>query len=172
MKKDARYVDYITLDFKCSFPLNLILNKRAISKYQCLFRYMFWFKFIERQLNFCWVKLQNTSESNISCFKKAYTTNNKIIHFIKSFIYYLSEEVIEQNWIKLCADLKKPKNFEEIIQFHDKFLNLCLKESLLTNQNLLQTLALDLSFTIHRYFKIKEYLTEIEEELNAFKVRL
>jgi Gamma tubulin complex component C-terminal len=46
MKKDARYVDYITLDFKCIFPLNLILNKRGISKYQCLFRYMFWFKFL------------------------------------------------------------------------------------------------------------------------------
>lgn len=49
-------------------------------------------------------------------------------------------------------------------------MNSCLKESLLTSQNLVQILALDLSFTIHRYFKIKEYLTEIEEELNSFKV--
>jgi hypothetical protein len=39
-------VDYVTLDFKCSFPLSLILNKRAIAKYQCLFRHLFWFKFL------------------------------------------------------------------------------------------------------------------------------
>lgn len=170
IKKDARYVDYVTLDFKCSFPLSLVLNKRAIAKYQCLFRHMFWFKFIERQLNLCWVKLQNTNESNVECFRVAYITNNRVIHFVKSLIYYLSEEVIEMNWIKLTQELGKANNFEQIIQAHERFLNNCLKESLLTNQVLLQILASEIGNTIQSYFRIKEYLSDFEAELNAFKV--
>jgi chemotaxis regulatin CheY-phosphate phosphatase CheZ len=48
----------------------------------------------------------------------AYITNNRIMHFIKSLIYYLSEEVIEMNWIKLTRDLSKVNNFEDIIASH------------------------------------------------------
>jgi hypothetical protein len=54
----------------------------------------------------------------MDCFKQAYTTNNRIIHFVKSLIYYLTEEVIEMNWIRLTQDLGKAANLEEIIQFH------------------------------------------------------
>jgi hypothetical protein len=60
IKKDSRYIDFISLDFKCGFPLNLILNKKSISKYQVMFRLMIWCKFLERQLGSCWVKLQST----------------------------------------------------------------------------------------------------------------
>jgi len=46
IKKYSKYVDHITLDYKCKFPLNLIFNKKNMSKYQVLFRYMFECKFI------------------------------------------------------------------------------------------------------------------------------
>jgi hypothetical protein len=46
LKKDPKYVDFLTLDFKCEFPLNLILNKKSLSKYQALFRLMIWCKFL------------------------------------------------------------------------------------------------------------------------------
>lgn len=63
--------------------------------------------------------------------------------------------------LKLLADFKKAKNFEDIIQSHEKFLNTCLKESLLTNQTLLQMLTSEIGNSIMSYFKIKEYLEEI-----------
>lgn len=92
------------------------------------------------------------------------------MHFIKSFIYYLSEEVIEMNWIRLTQELAKANNLEEIISYHERFLNACLKESLLTNQSLLQILASDIGNTAQNYFRIKEYLAQIEVELDAVKV--
>jgi chemotaxis regulatin CheY-phosphate phosphatase CheZ len=92
------------------------------------------------------------------------------MHFVKSLIYYLSEEVIEMNWIRFTQDLAKAANLEEIIQHHERFLNSCLKESLLTNQQLLQILASDIGNTAQNYFRIKEYLSQIESELDAVKV--
>lgn len=45
-------------------------------------------------------------------FKTAYSINHRILTFVKSLIYYLSEEVVEQNWFKLSSELKKAQNFE------------------------------------------------------------
>jgi len=78
--------------------------------------------------------------------------------FIKRLSYYLSEEVVEQNWLKLNTDLQYAKNFEEIIQCHDRFLNNCLKESLLTNAKLLPLLTADIGSTIYNYIQLKTYL--------------
>lgn len=94
----------MTLDFKCEFPLNLILNKKTISKYQVLFRLMLWCTFLERQLGSCWLKLQGMKEVGaMECFKTAYSLNHRILTFLKRFIYYLSEEVIERNWFELAS---------------------------------------------------------------------
>ncbi len=103
-------------------------------------------------------------------FKTAYSINHRILTFVKSLIYYLSEEVVEQNWFKLSSELKKAQNFEQIIQCHDRFLNNCLKESLLTNGRLLPLLTADIGSTIYNYVSLKGYLSKIEEELNIIKV--
>jgi sensor histidine kinase YesM len=101
---------------------------------------------------------------------KAYILNHKMLNFIKSIVYYLTEEVVEQNWFKLSADLKKVKNFEEIIECHDSFLNNCLKESLLTNSKLLPLLNAEIGNTINNYFFLKAYLANIEEAITPIKV--
>lgn len=95
-----------------------------------------------------------------------------MLNFIKSIAYYLAEEVVEQNWFKLSADLKKVKNFEEIIDCHDSFLNNCLKESLLTNSKLLPILNAEIGNTINNYFFLKNYVAKIEEEITSIKVIL
>lgn len=95
MKKDPKYVDFLTLDFKCEFPLNLILNKKSLSKYQALFRLMIWCKFLERQIGSCWMKLQELKEMRaMDMLKPVYKINHRIHTFLKSIVYYFSEEVI------------------------------------------------------------------------------
>lgn len=98
IKKESKIVDYLNLNFNCSFPLSLILNKKTLAKYQVLFRYLFWCKFIERQLNSIWLDLQATKVVGMLLFKKANLLTQKMLNFIKSIIYYLSYEVIEKNW--------------------------------------------------------------------------
>ena len=63
---------------------------------------MFWCKFLERQLSECWIMLQSMKEmGNMECFKSAYRLNHRILTFIKRLSYYFSQEVVEQNWLKL-----------------------------------------------------------------------
>ena len=81
--------------------MNLIINTKNINKYQVLFRYLFWCKFIERQLNVVWAELQAVKNVNIGCFKKANLLTQKMLNFIKGIIYHLSYEVIEKNWRNL-----------------------------------------------------------------------
>lgn len=108
-----------------------------MGKYQTLFRYLFWCKFIERQLNGVWLDLQTTKVANINYFKKANLLTQKMLNFIKGMIYYLSYEVIEKNWRIFEVNLMKIKNFEDIINYHSQFLTKCLNESLLINSKLL-----------------------------------
>lgn len=105
----------------------------------------------------------------MECFKNAYKLNHRILTFIKRISYYFTEEVIEQNWHELKKDLEKVKNFEEIIQCHDRFLNNCLKESLLTNGRLLPLLTSDIGSTIYNYIQLKTYLAKIQNEYNTIR---
>ena len=54
-----------------------------------------------------------------------------MINFIKNLIYYLFNEVIEPNYLKLIKNLQEAKSMEEVINFHDKFLDTCLNEGLI-----------------------------------------
>ena len=111
LKKESKYVDYFNLDYNCALPLNLIINKKTLNKYQVIFRFMFWCKFIERQLNNIWLCLQATKLVNLLSFRKANLLTKKMLNYIKNLIYYLSYEVIEHNWFILEENLTKVKNF-------------------------------------------------------------
>lgn len=156
-------MDYFNLDFKCQFPLNLIINAKNLSKYQVLFRYLFWCKFLERQLNSVWLELQALKIANILCFKRANLLTQKMLNFIKGLIYYLSYEVIEKNWRDFEVSLTKVKNFEDIINYHNQFLAKCLHESLLTNSKLLTIITNDVGNSCVGFIAIKRYLSTFDQ---------
>ena len=135
------------MDYKCTFPLTLIFNKKTMSKYQVLFRFLFWCKSLERQLNCSWLVLQSTKKTPIDILTPAYLLNQRMINFIKNFIYYVCYEVIEENWLMFTQNLKRVKTFEEIIKCQTNFLNKCLVESLLSNNKLLTIVTAEVGRT-------------------------
>jgi len=55
-----------------------------------------------------------------------------MIHYSKNVIYNVSYEVIEMKWAKLQNNLKNNvKVFDDIIDFHEDFIQSCTKESLI-----------------------------------------
>lgn len=60
-------------------------------------------------------------------------------------------------------NFKKVKRFEDIIQYHEEFLDTCLKESLLMNDSLLKIVVVELGNSCQGFFAIKTYI----ESLNA-----
>lgn len=60
--QNYKCVDSFTLDYKVQWPLTLIISRRAITKYQLIFRHLFFCKYVERHLGNTWLLHQSTKE--------------------------------------------------------------------------------------------------------------
>ena len=47
-----------TLDYIVTWPLSIVLSRRALTKYQLQFRHLFFCKYVERELSTSWTTLQ------------------------------------------------------------------------------------------------------------------
>lgn len=139
---NVKGIEAFTLDYKVKWPLNLILSRKTLIKYQILFRHLFYCKYVERQLCCTWLLHQSTKELNVQkMFVSSYGLTQRMLNFSKNLVYNLCYEVLERKWIKLEQDLKNVQKFEEISNLHNNFLDDCLKESLIMDNNLLKILS-------------------------------
>lgn len=135
-------IEAFTLDYKVKWPLSLIISRKCLTKYQILFRHLFYCKYVEKQLCNTWLLHQSTKELNVQkMFKSSYNLTQRMLNFTKNLVYNMSYEVLERKWLKFEHDLKNVQNFDELISIHNNFLDDCLKESLIMDQNLLKILS-------------------------------
>ncbi|KAJ3685052.1 hypothetical protein LUZ61_014216 [Rhynchospora tenuis] len=128
------------LRYKVQWPLSLVISRKALTKYQMIFRLLFHCKHVSCQLftawqlhqGFCACKILGTpiSRSSILC--------RSMLKFINSLLHYLTFEVLEPNWQMMHDGLLTGKSIDEVIEFHDLFLHKCLKECLLLMPPLLK----------------------------------
>ena len=75
---------------------------------------------------------QDFKELNIqSKLKDSFFLRDCMINFIKNLIYYLFNEIIEPNYLLLMKNLENAKSMEDVINYHDKFVDTCLNEGLI-----------------------------------------
>ncbi|KAJ3679243.1 hypothetical protein LUZ60_017254 [Juncus effusus] len=133
-------LETFSLSYKVQWPLSLVISRKALTKYQLIFRLLFHCKHVNRQLCAAWqlhqgfrvYKILGTamSRSSILC--------RSMLKFINSLLHYLTFEVLEPNWHMMHDRLQTARSIDEVIQFHDLFLNKCLKECLLLLPQLLK----------------------------------
>jgi gamma-tubulin complex component 2 len=110
-------------------------------KYKILFRQLLFLKYEEKKLSESWILQQNFKEFKFQNFlKPSYLLRDKMINFVKNIIYYFFNEVIEPNYINFINSLVSSKSIDDIINSHDTFLNICLKECLIDNTDLLDSI--------------------------------
>ncbi|KAL6650995.1 hypothetical protein ACP70R_009920 [Stipagrostis hirtigluma subsp. patula] len=127
------------LSYKVQWPLSLVISRKALTKYQLIFRLLFHCKHVSRQLCTAWqiqqvfrsVKILGTPilRSSILC--------GNMLKFVNSLLHYLTFEVLEPNWHLMYDRLQTARSIDEVIQIHDLFLQKCLKECLLLSPELL-----------------------------------
>ncbi|KAJ4747995.1 Gamma-tubulin complex component [Rhynchospora pubera] len=133
-------LETFSLSYKVQWPLSLVISRKALTKYQMIFRLLFHCKHVSRQLCTAWqlhqgfraCKILGTpiSRSSILC--------RSMLKFINSLLHYLTFEVLEPNWHMMHDRLLTAKSIDEVIEFHDLFLHKCLKECLLLMPQLLK----------------------------------
>ena len=79
-----------TLDYKVRWPLTLIISKKAINKYQLIFRHLLQCKYAEKSLEGVWLSHQNTKECDVqSHLQQTYGLRHRMLQFCKNYMYYM-----------------------------------------------------------------------------------
>ncbi|XP_073027591.1 gamma-tubulin complex component 2-like isoform X2 [Primulina eburnea] len=135
-------LETFALSFKVCWPLSLVISRKDLTKYQLIFRFLFHCKHVNRQLCGSWQLhqgLRRLDMQGIAISVSSLLCRN-MLKFINSLLHYLTSEVLEPNWHVMHNKLQTAKSIDEVIEYHDFFLDKCLRECLLLSPILLQKL--------------------------------
>ncbi|KAB2096467.1 hypothetical protein ES319_A01G110200v1 [Gossypium barbadense] len=133
-------LETFSLSYKIQWPLSIVISRKALTKYQLIFRFLFHCKHVERQLCGAWQMHQGVRALNShgTAISRSSLLCRSMLRFINSLLHYLTFEVLEPNWHVMHGRLQTAKSIDEVIQHHDFFLDKCLKECLLLLPELIQ----------------------------------
>ncbi|CAN0140361.1 unnamed protein product, partial [Ectocarpus sp. 4 AP-2014] len=83
------------MSFKVGWPVSLVLSKKSLTKYQLLFRHLFFAKHVQRLLSKdSWREHQDTKELELKGLMMAsYQLRHRMLHFMQNLVYYMMVEV-------------------------------------------------------------------------------
>ncbi|XP_052872550.1 gamma-tubulin complex component 2 homolog [Anopheles cruzii] len=134
-------IECFAFSYKAKWPVSIVLNLWTISKYQMIFRQLFYLKYVERMLCRVWIdnnKTRQFAPNTAKLYRSAFTLRQKMLIAIQSFESYMMIEVIEPNWHIFYQNMKQVKNIDDVLIYHQDFLDQCLKNCTLTTPELLK----------------------------------
>ncbi|KRF82554.1 gamma-tubulin complex component 2 homolog isoform X3 [Drosophila virilis] len=132
---DLSGLECFAFTYEVKWPVSLVLNHIAITKYQMLFRQLFYCKHVERQL--CKIWKENSIAKKFSphaaeLYRSAFTLRQRMMNAVQNLEYYMMIEIIEPNWHIFIEKMKNVENVDMVLSLHQDFLDLCLKNCMLT----------------------------------------
>jgi len=78
---------------------------------------------------------QNTKELGLdTSFSPSYSLRQRMLHFCRDYIYYATVEVLEPQSHSFLVSLEQAETVDDVLRSHEKFLDTCLRELLLTER--------------------------------------
>lgn len=134
-------LEAFTFDYVVKWPVSLVISRKALTRYQMLFRHLFYCKHVERQLCNVWLSNKTAKMFTLHSTKwyaSAFALRQRMLNFVQNFEYYMMFEVIEPNWQLFESNLEAVSNIDDVLAHHSDFLNSCLKECMLMSPKLLK----------------------------------
>lgn len=136
-------VECFTFEYKTSWPISIILSEMTLSKYQIIFRQLFYCKYVENFLCRVWIGNNNAKKFDHGTseqYRAAFTLRQRMMDTIQNLEYYMMIEVIEPVWLVFMQQITKAKNIDEVLFFHEDFLDHCLKNCMLCFSDILNVM--------------------------------
>ncbi|XDV44944.1 hypothetical protein PO909_013148 [Leuciscus waleckii] len=140
-KQEKAIINAFSFDYIVKWPLSLIINRKALTRYQMLFRHMFYCKHVERLLCNVWISNKTAKQYSLHSakwFAAAFALRQRMLNFVQNIQYYMMFEVMEPTWHIMENNLKSASNIDDVLCHHTSFLDNCLKDCMLTNPELLR----------------------------------
>uniref|UniRef100_A0A8C7SE39 Gamma-tubulin complex component n=1 Tax=Oncorhynchus mykiss TaxID=8022 RepID=A0A8C7SE39_ONCMY len=134
-------LEAFSFDYIVKWPLSLIINRKALTRYQMLFRHIFYCKHVERLLCNVWISNKTAKQHALhraKWFATAFALRQRMLNFVQNIQYYMMFEVMEPTWHIMEKNLKSASNIDDVLCHHISFLDNCLKDCMLTNPELLK----------------------------------
>uniref|UniRef100_A0A8B9ST65 Gamma-tubulin complex component n=1 Tax=Anas platyrhynchos TaxID=8839 RepID=A0A8B9ST65_ANAPL len=112
-------LEAFSFDYIVKWPLSLIINRKALTRYQMLFRHMFYCKHVERQLCNVWISNKTAKQFSLHSAKWYGASTAR-------------QSLLPCQWHFLAS------NIDDVLSHHTSFLDNCLKDCMLTNPELLK----------------------------------
>ena len=137
----------MTFDYTVNFPLSLVISRKTILRYQLIFRFLLHLKYTESALVGMWTEHTQPcwrQRSNHRSFdqwrNRVCVLRARMLEFVRQVTGYVSEEVLELKSLELEEKIKKVQTVDQLLKYHVDFLDICLKECMLTNARLIERL--------------------------------
>lgn len=141
--KELLGIDAVTFDYQVKFPLSLVISRKAITRYQLLFRFLVHLHHLEAGLSGMWLEHKTplwgpTGNGDMDAWaRRIFALRARMLAFVRHMLAYATGEVLESNWRALEAQLAKVQTVDQLMRDHVDFLDTCLKQCMLTNSKLL-----------------------------------
>uniref|UniRef100_A0A8C2HDF8 Gamma-tubulin complex component n=1 Tax=Cyprinus carpio TaxID=7962 RepID=A0A8C2HDF8_CYPCA len=102
-------LEAFSFDYIVKWPLSLIINRKALTRYQMLFRHMFYCKHVERLLCNVWISNKASKQYSLHSakwFAAAFALRQRMLNFVQNIQYYMMFEVNEPTWHIMENNLK------------------------------------------------------------------
>jgi gamma-tubulin complex component 2 len=153
--KRMKGIEAFVIDFpKIPFPISLVLSEQTMENYKLLFRHLFFAKHVERRLIGVWRDHQALKglHSLRGLLGPTFLLRQRMLHFLQNLIYYMTFEVIENNWTEMLSSIDstgdnpkspshKEQTVDDILDIHNEFLRRTLEACLLTNRDVVRSLT-------------------------------
>ncbi|KAF0299593.1 Gamma-tubulin complex component 2 [Amphibalanus amphitrite] len=127
-----------------TWPVSLVLNRKALACYQMMFRHLFYCKHVERQLCQLWVSnkvVKQFADGGDRGYAPAFALRQRMLTSVQNLLYYMTSEVVEPSWQNFITKMQQVTNVDEVLQLHNDLLNGCMRDCMLTRPELLRTVS-------------------------------
>lgn len=141
-------IDAIAFDYSVKFPLSLVISRKAVTRYQLIFRFLVHLHHLESGLSAMWLEHKvaawrdSTGNADMDHWKqRVFALRSRMLAFVRQMLAYTTGEVLDPNWRSLESKLANVGTVDQLMRDHVDFLDTCLKQCMLTNSKLLSVSA-------------------------------
>ncbi|CAO1391670.1 unnamed protein product [Diamesa serratosioi] len=160
-------LNMLSLSYKVSWPLNLILNPETLEQYSNIFKYLFKLKRVKWIMDEVWVMLKENHKilgvklQKSQQYRHVQQIRHKMSHFVYCLENHVTRSALQSSWKTFENDLKSTKCIGDLYRIHTRYIKriifLCLlnKNSLEFYKNVEEIFKVILKF--HKHLQCKTW---------------